>query len=402
VLGYKLGAGAGTTLGQAAQKLYSCSGASGDVVQTTAASQPLLLVHSGENYYYSGATSGNYVSTPDSVNATFSGDLDVRIRIKNFVNNQTQSYISKRGASGFVFYSDTSGLINLEPWGVVSTAAVSNGFNGWLRITKTSTQILFFTGTDSDNPTFTQLGTTISGTFANPISNINVLGIGGIYNTLTLSYFPSYCKILRVTKANSIGGAPVVDFNPNQYNAATSQTQWTSSTSGETWTINVGTAATGYKGVLVDRTIMQGDGIDDTITDTATYNQPYTVYNVGRVENSGVLVKSNSGGGYLSYVSNDTIRMIGSLSIVFANAGISFRKRNLISGVFNAAASVLAFNNSISTTGNAGTAAITTVFQIFDSNNSTQNTIIISTSADNLTVRTDMYDYIKSINNNAF
>jgi hypothetical protein len=152
----------------------------------------------------------------------------------------------------------------------------------------------------------------------------------------------------------------------------------------------------------VDRTIVQGDGMDDTLTDTATYNQPYTVYNVGRVENAAVLVKSNSGGGYLSYVSNDTIRMIGGLSIVFANAGIIYRKRNLISAVFNSASSVLSFNNSISTTGNAGTDAITTVLSIFDSENSTQNTIIISSSADNSTIRTSMYDYVRSINGNSF
>jgi hypothetical protein len=45
-IGYKLGSGTGATAGQAAAKLYSLTVA-GDAVQTTAASQPLLLAHNG-------------------------------------------------------------------------------------------------------------------------------------------------------------------------------------------------------------------------------------------------------------------------------------------------------------------------------------------------------------------
>jgi hypothetical protein len=123
-------------------------------------------------------------------------------------------------------------------------------------------------------------------------------------------------KIFRATIANSIGGAPVVDFNPNQYNAATSQTQWTSST-GEVWTINTGTAATGYKGVLVDRTILQFNkstnkmqGSNDTAINNALSNnhsiafvaKNFTsqfggfVQNGGYTENNAIQVFVGTGG----------------------------------------------------------------------------------------------------------
>lgn len=410
-LAYQIGAGSGTTLGQAIRTLPNIIDPTRatDAVQTTAASQPLLLVHEGANYYYSGATSGNYVSTPDSVNATFSGDLDVRIRIRNFVNNQTQVYITKRTSSGFVFYSDNFGILNLEPWNVLSTAAVPNGFNGWLRMTKTATEIRFFTGNDTDTPTFTQLGTTIIGTFSNPSANSNILGIGGVYNTSTLTYFPSYCKILRVTKANSIGGAPVVDFNPNQYNPSTSQTQWTSST-GEVWTINTGTATSGYKGVLVDRTIVQSDGIDDTLV-TATLN-----ISGARTNYASIRAYQNSADSIFFDGNNfppfqNLLRQYSGGSVEFnSNGAVGLFSPSLINKlatiVSNTTQSSIQINNG-SVTSASITGATLVALRFFRSGLGTFSqsgvvTFILSRQADNSTQRTDMYNYIRSINNNAF
>ena len=44
-LGYKVGAGSGTTLGQAAGTLYSATGASSDLTQATAANQQIGRAH---------------------------------------------------------------------------------------------------------------------------------------------------------------------------------------------------------------------------------------------------------------------------------------------------------------------------------------------------------------------
>ena len=411
-IGYKLGSGTGATAGQAAAKLYSLTVA-GDAVQATAASQPLLLAHNGassDNYYYSGATNGNYVSTPDSANATFSGDLDVRVRVVNFVSNQTQVYVSKRGTSGFVFYSDTSGIINLEPWSVVSTVAVANGFSGWLRITKTSTEIKFFTGTNSDDPTFTQLGATLSGTYANPATNSLILGIGGIYNTSTLTYFASYCKILRVTKANSIGGTPVVDFNPATYNAATSQTAWTSTT-GEVWTINTGTATTGYKGVLVDRTVVQSDGVDDLIETgnalNVTLNTRYVAINIMNISGGYIIhgKLSTTGDKHLLYQTAGNIQSYSSGGAINFNAIIAQRIA-LLTTDWNTTSSNNLTNNANQVNGTLASETYNTL-QLFGNGiasfkNCNINTLIETSSVSTPTQKTATYNLIRSLNNNAF
>jgi hypothetical protein len=134
---------------------------------------------------------------------------------------------------------------------------------------KAAGEIKFYTSTDGI--TYTQLGATITGVTTSDLFNSTSelsVGAGLVGNTSLITG-----KISRITISNSIGGTPVVDFNPATYNAATSQTNWTSAT-GEVWTINTGTAATGYKGVLVDRTIVMYDRTDDNLlaSNNATLN----------------------------------------------------------------------------------------------------------------------------------
>ena len=74
-IGYKLGSGTGATAGQAAAKLYSLTVA-GDAVQATAASQPLLLAHNGDNYWFGSGVSGNYCSTPNTSANQITGDIE--------------------------------------------------------------------------------------------------------------------------------------------------------------------------------------------------------------------------------------------------------------------------------------------------------------------------------------
>jgi hypothetical protein len=415
VLGYKLGAGAGTTAGQAAQKLYSCSGASGDVVQTTAASQPLLLVHSGANYWYSGATNENYLSTNNSVPTTFSGDFDVKIRLQNLSTSGTSVFISKRGGGGgFVFYVNAiTGILSVEPYAVDSTVGISNNFSGWLRIIKTSSYIQFLTGDNTENPTFTQLGAAIFGTFGNPSGNTDILGIGGIYNTSTPSYFPVLGKILRVTKANSIDGSPVFDCNPNSYNAATSQTQWTSST-GEVWTINTNAAATGYKGVLVDKSITMFDGIEDFLQNPTILRgdicSQYLVYKTENASASGISIIDSALSAYQNAFTPES-----SLMRLYMNGSAGNVSKSLDTlltmytttnnqGVSNS----IQKNNDTPTT-NAYTPALSgTGLSIgklanlaFYQKGNVQ-TYISAIGVNTTTIRTDMYNYIRSINNNAF
>jgi hypothetical protein len=264
VLGYKLGAGAGTTAGQAAQKLYSCSGSSGDVEQTVASSQPLLLVHSGANYFQGVGVNLNFVRTPNAAANNFTGDIDIRVRYqpKN-VSSQSQLLGKFNGSVyPYNFYQWTSKRFIFETnYGTVTSS--SHTFNNddifWARVTRQASngEIIFYTSVDGTNWTLLSTHTQTSGSLAT----------GGDLELFSAD--PMTAKYYRVTLSNSIGGAPVVDFNPNQYNAATSQTQWTSST-GEVWTINTGTATGGYKGLIVDKTYIQNDGVDDFLIATTS------------------------------------------------------------------------------------------------------------------------------------
>jgi hypothetical protein len=415
VLGYNLGAGAGTTAGQAAQKLYSCSGASGDVEQTVASSQPLLLVHEGANYWFGSGVDGNYVSTPDAPANRITGDIDIIIR-GSLDNNPTSNnlYFSKWENSGNVFFFGTDNTGKLRAGfsigGVVNFASSSVNYTtglNWYRLTRVASTgaVTFYQSTQQTN----DINSVIWGS---PLGTIQSTTSGNLDNLNTIvSVFRNDSgsvvgKIYRATLSNSIGGAPVVDFNPNQYNAATSQTQWTSTTTGEEWNINTGTATTGYKGVLVDRTITMGDGVDDSLESLSPLvSQPNTIYFSNRI--------NSSGGGWIidglsvnRQIINKTGANINLFAGTFANATISVSLRNLLTCVFNGASSQIQLNNGTATTGlNTGTLGLQNLTIHGTAGAFAEGTIlttIVSNSLDNSTARTAMYDYIKSINNNAF
>ena len=409
VLGYKLGAGAGTTAGQAAQKLYSCSGSSGDVEQTVASSQPLLLVHSGANYWFGSAVSGNYCSTPNAAANQITGDIEIIVKA-NINNDATnQAFVAKYlSSSQFLFRKNSSNFLQLigsktagaEDINATSTATISSGVK-WVKITRQASSGNTYFYTSTDGVTYTQLGAMVSTTAGNFVNGTDAINVG-IFST---SGNPYLGAIYRLTISNSIGGAPVVEFNPNQYNAATSQTQWTSST-GEVWTINTGTATTGYKGVLVDRTITMGDGVDDSLESLSPLvSQPDTIYFSNRIVSSGGgwIIDGLSGNRQIINKAGADIRLYAGS---FASATISVSLRNLLTCVFNGASSQIQLNNGTATTGlNPGTLglqylAIHGVPAAFAEG--TILTTIVSNSLDNSTQRTAMYNYIRSINNSAF
>ncbi len=269
--GYKLGAGSGITAGQAAQKLYAIN-SSADMSQATAASQPLLLAYSGVNYWFGSGVSGNYCSTPNAAANQITGDIEIIVKIDYKNNSSLQMIVSKSISTGNNFcydlYIDSSNIPVLQ-YSINGSAALSGTcstnigatYSGWLKANRISSTgvIKFYTSTDGI--TWTQLGTNISGTSGSIYNATSTLGIGQYISNSSLNFLG---KIYRATISNSIGGSPVVDFNPQSYSASTSQTQWTSAT-GEVWTINTGTATGGYKGQIVDRTYIQNDGVDDSL-----------------------------------------------------------------------------------------------------------------------------------------
>jgi hypothetical protein len=422
VLGYKLGAGAGTTAGQAAQKLYSCSGSSGDVEQTTASSQPLLLVHSGENYWFGSGVNGNGCYSNNRTFPTSNGGTWI-IKFSTNNNNQTGSlYAHDDGGS------NRNWLIQIQPSRFVrflfggssfsktadSTAAMAVDFNGYLKVFASNSgadmSVIFSTSTDGI--TYTQLGTTVTvaggansiGTGASPIE------VSG--NTVAIANACA-AKVYRAL-AYDANNNLVYDFNPSQYNAANSQTQWVS-TSGETWTINTGTAATGYKGALVSKTIVQGDGIDDRLTSNVIRTNILTQYlaaNPFTNDNSGnsVLIDANNGAWLNSIVAFSS--NIGNIMNSFASDLLRSRTPNRLilatslnnEGVRNS----ISVNNGAETLNTYSPCPSGNGLNIFSRSgggtfgNAIINTYISTIGQNNSTIRTAMYDYIRSINGSAF
>jgi len=415
--GYLAGAGSGVTLGQACQKIFNWSGASGDVSQGTAGSMPLLLAYDGVNkYYWNGGVIGNYCSTPNAASNQITGDIEIVSKI-DYKNNATlQAIVDKSNGTAFNYslYIDGSNVPKFiySVLGVVQTAICSSNigasFNGYIKATRTFVNGVFKFFTSSDGITYTQLGTDISGTIGLLDSNSHPLSVG----LSQPASFPFQGKIYRATISNSIGGAPVVDFNPNTYNAATSQTNWTSTT-GEVWTLNVGTASNGLKACIVDRTICQGDGVAHVLSASFTQAFGQTVFLATNTLNYTLNQRIISG--YVAGTKELAKNPSSGNVAIFANAGnISVAatqgRLGLLTLLWNASGT-LQYNNGTASTGDTTDSAPNgvTLFARGDGSGGGGNfsNVIINTHIELQSVattqqKTDMYNVIRSMNNNAF
>ncbi len=429
-IGYKLGSGTGATAGQAAAKLYSLTVA-GDAVQATAASQPLLLSHNGastDNYWWGSGVSGNYCSTPNAVANQITGDIEIIAKIQGTFNTGQRIARKRSTISNYDFYiSDiTNTQLTVFFGAAIGTATSSVGFtmiSGGIYVKATRTvsngDVKFYTSLDGI--TYTQLGTTQTTILGNLSSSTDIVEIGSASGGAAANF---QGKISRLTISNSIGGAPVVDFNPATYNASTSQTQWTSAI-GEVWTINTGTATSGYKGVLVDRTIVQSDGVDDLIltgnvdlsaTDKLSMftslkrlnNNVGIVFNVGsntnrflNLVNTNVIGIANMNGGLTNEFTLPNNTSLFLLTNTLDRSQIALSEQN---GYFNNILQTKIPVSASDTSGNLGNNPIS-LFARIDTiapYNGIVNTAILALNVSDSTQRTSIYNLIRSLNNNAF
>ncbi len=417
-LAYEAGAGTGTTAGQAIRTLPNIIDPTRatDAVQTTAASQPLLLVHSGANYAWLPKVAGNFFSSPSSTASnlrsnfefiayglnlhTLTGDSNIYGR---FNTNQYQSIFGINSSLQLYLSVSIDGINILSTY--TSTVALPTTSNISVKVTRVQStgEIKFFTNIGSG---WNQLGSTIIGTTSLLFNSTSAIQIGTYINGNIGMLGGS---ILRVTAANAIDGAPVVDFNPSQYNASVSQTQWTSST-GEVWTINTGTATTGYKGVLVDRTIMQSDGVDDFIvTSTIPSQQYYTSFVAATLytnPNTAPRLLSGNGDSHLIFKTGaNAFEAFNGLQMAFTGESINTSLMWIVD--YNSTSSKTWINNANETSGSTGTNTSNRL-SLFGGvtgatlSNATISTIVRPTALANNTQRTAMYNYIRSINNAAF
>ena len=446
-IGYKLGSGTGATAGQAAAKLYSLTVA-GDAVQTTAASQPLLLAHNGassDNYWFSPLSVTDNCSTPNAVANQIIGDVEFIFNF-SFYSVANANFISKRSGGSNVSYAVNTQfqgkpILTITQNGstlitATSSTAITTATN-WLKVirTQSSGDVIFYTSTDG--VTYTQLGTTQSTTSGNMFNGTSALTLG---NNAVNGGDGMGGKMFRATIANSIGGTPVVDFNPATYNASTSQTQWTSAT-GEVWTINTGTAATGYKGVLVDRTIVQADGVDDRLensTNLIGLNDAFSIYTsfksylmaaaqypciFGQGADPGAGVQKN----VMFIAKRFTIATASLGTDIYSPSGVdtppdatlnlinfsSLRISNWSTHRTNGLTKINKNTNSLTVSSygalNPSSPLDTSGFALFSlktpvasSMNGVINTFILDKTYDSDSINTAMYNFIKTLNNNAF
>jgi hypothetical protein len=251
------------------------SGLNRTVEQSVGGSQPRFLPWSAAegNYLHLPGVASNYASTPSSAAVAITGDVDIRLRaaLNAWDPGAVRALVSKQGATTTGEYSFrlVSGKLLQLIWvsgGVTqgifqSTAAVpfSNFEIGWVRATRTSTEVSFYTS--SDSVTWTQLGTTLDASSAlAPDATTVPLQIGSRNSGLSELWGG---RIFYAEVRNGIDGPVVARFDPNRANANSSSFV---SDTGETWTINRTAIANAAK--IVSAPAVMFDGTDDFMSVT--------------------------------------------------------------------------------------------------------------------------------------
>lgn len=385
-----------------------------DAVQSTAASQPLLLAHNGassDNYWWQvPSLPTNNCQTPYQASYNLTSYCDIRIKVDLNINATGQPdypfLFGWNNANGLAINNNGTLFFFLNGSGVASTTAtISRTYSGWLRVVKNIGVYTYYTSTDGIDWTILQ---TLNASTTNLSVANQPLIVGSTLNDARSCGMVKYyrCQLYSSTTL-------LADFNPATYNASTSQTAWTSAT-GEVWTISTGTAATGYKGVLVDRTIVMSDGVDDLV-------QNLTVLR-GNVCSQYLAYKTeNASGGGASFLDCASISYQNSFAPESANMKL-YMNGSLV-GLSKALGTTLALftatnnqgvlntlqRNNDTEVSNTSTPALSGTGITIGRNavgggyqKGNLNTYICITGADNATTRTATYNLIRSLNNNAF
>jgi len=253
--------------------------------------------------------SGDFAHTPDSASASVTGDIDIRVHAAadDWVPATPQALEAKWTGSG----NQRSYLLRLENNGTLrfywsndgattislpSTAATgfTNGEAGHVRVTldvdngASGNDLKFYTSTDG--VTWTQLGTTVTTAGTTSIyDSTSLLTVGADADTGIYERFTG--EIYSAQVYDGIDGTLVADFRPS-HDAAISDSTFTSSTTGEVWTV-AGSAAI-VASPLMDALLRSplyfdgGDFLQTSYTPTVQKSDDFTVVVVvGEFEPSG-------------------------------------------------------------------------------------------------------------------
>lgn len=208
-------------------------------------------------------TAGDFFSTPDSVAASITGDLEliVEVAMDDWTPAALSVFIAKdtTGQRSYLLFMNTNGTLSL---GVstdgaaliqkTSTAATgfANGTKNFVKVTldvdngAAGFDVTFFTS--SDGITFAQLGDVVTTAGAITLADTTAIVEVGSNNVGTANRLAG--RITRAQIFDGIDGTLAVDFQPSK---ATVNTATFVSDTGETWTAN-GDAfvnATGHTGI---------------------------------------------------------------------------------------------------------------------------------------------------------
>ncbi len=154
--------------------------------------------------------------------------------------------------------------------------------------------------------------------------------------------------------------------------------------------------------MLVDRTITQRDGVDDSMTSGSltSYNNcsRYAAINPLNLTATQVIINAGGNNHYL-YKDSGLIKSFNG-SILSHNSAIAY-KIQLFTSIFNTTSSIVSTNNTLDNSGNLGSTSSTTIILDVGAN-VMDRTIVYSIGVDNSTIQTAMYNAIKSFNNSAF
>lgn len=421
--GYVPGAGSGITLGQAC-KTITCINPYANFTQTTAASQPLLLAHSGTNYLFCPRVDGNYCqSSTISINTASGCSVETKVSFtSNDDTNNTSGWIcaADNGTTNRTMFFGFSSSRTLKVfWNNLALSATAStqipaAFSGWLKVSleTSGSDMLAKFWTSSDGITYTQLGTTITST-----GNANTFQTGSapLYVSGNIASNTISGKIYRVIYSNA-SGVVRADFNPATYSASTSKTNWTSTT-GEVWTLNQSSTYGSFKAYIVDRTYIVGDGVSKNMTQNfSSDSQPYTFYSAlsFTARNNGSFAwdcGSTAVSKRSAMLENGPTQLKLYSGADGATTITADKSLSMFTCLYNGASSSMSKNNGtasvVSSTAGTNDLSGVTLMSRYQSDagsflNGLFSTIIISSNNDNSTIRTAMYNLVRAMNNNAF
>ncbi|KKN66548.1 hypothetical protein LCGC14_0470820, partial [marine sediment metagenome] len=246
---------------------------------------------------------GDNLSTPSAPANRITGDIDIRtlVALFDYTPAANNTLIAKaqdtNNRSYWLEVGNTAALkLVHSPDGtsgnqIVTSSTIATGIAAgtviWFRATMDVDDgagnhvVIFYTSTDdvadsADVTTWTQLGATVTIVGTTSIyDSASPVEIGGLFLG---SIQVSAGKVYRAQIFNGIDGTLVVDFNPSDADAgvAIDTDTWTSSTTGEVWTVNGDAFVnnTGHTGIYSRGSV----GLETT--SGQLINSPVTVYAV--------------------------------------------------------------------------------------------------------------------------